>query len=181
MRRLIVVAGLIVLGLVAAPPAQATEISFSSASVEVGQEFQVNIMLSPTDLTVFSFAFEFFFNSAIVQFNDVSGEFSEFDMVLGPMGDSFVFGFDMFGVDVSTGTLLATLTFTAIAAGNPALLLANAAILGTPGGLSDVDVVNGNVVVNPVPEPSTLGLMGIGLAAVARRLRRRNAPAMAKT
>ena len=74
MRRLAGV-GLILFGmLLAAAPAQATEISFSSASVEVGEEFEINIMLGPTNETLFSFGFEFLFNSAIVQFNDVIGQ-----------------------------------------------------------------------------------------------------------
>lgn len=180
MRRLIGV-GLIVLGMqFAAAPAQATEISFSSASVEVGEEFEINIMLGPTDDTLFAFGFEFLFDSAIVQFNDVNGQFSLFDVVVGPMGDSFVFGFDFDGASAPNGGLLATLTFTAIAAGNPALMLANAAILASLGGPTEsLNVVNGDVTIGPtpIPEPSTLGLMGIGLAALARRLRRRNTAA----
>jgi hypothetical protein len=78
------------------------------------------------------------------------------------------------GVD-GFGTL-ATLIFTAVGTGNANLDLPNFTLLdslffdiGATPQFGDISVTS----ITPVPGPSTLGLLGVGLAALARRLRRK--------
>jgi len=175
MRRLIVVASLVVAALLSASPARATEISFSSDTVDVGQTFTINILIDDPG-SVFGFGFFFDFDSSIVQLEGITSSFftpptGNFDT--SPSGGTLLIT-DLFGIQSGTN-VLASLTFTALTAGNPLFSIFGAMVLDQSG-LVFTDVNNGRVNVGgatPVPEPSTLGLMGLGLAALARRLRRR--------
>ena len=88
------------------------------------------------------------------------------------------------GVDVPAGAMgvpvLAFLDFTVIGSGNTTVALSNVLLVDQGGGVIPTDIINGTVTVDdgssqPVPEPSTLALLGVGLAVVARkRLKRKS-------
>jgi PEP-CTERM motif len=75
--------------------------------------------------------------------------------------------------------ILATITFQTLMAGNSGLQFANVFLFdsGSPEGTPiPVDLLPGDVTVTAVPEPSTLVLVGLGLAALRRARKRRSPP-----
>ena len=197
MRRLLIPVTLIV-SLLAASPARATSITFESASVNPNDFFVVSIVLDDvTDLIAFNFDIAFdptvVGTPTVTRGNIFAGVgdpcdvcffpgFSPSDPVSGMPGVvSFISDAILGQAAVTGGGTLAVLTFHALAGGgNAGLALSNVLLsdsLFNP--IDDVTITNGVVTVaapTPVPEPSTLGLLGVGLLAFARRLRRQ-APA----
>ncbi len=185
MRRLSVVACLLGLALIVATPAKASEISFVSQSVGVGDPLGVDVVLSGNTATLLSFGFFFSYDPTVLRLDGaVNGTlFPPEDFLFDQLpGGGSILNLPVVGFFTGNG-LLATLSFTAIAAGDPLFtvfdaFLTDAAILEDPNTPPIVpDIVAGTISVTdttPVPEPSTLGLLGLGVLSLARRLRRRS-------
>ena len=186
MPRFSVVAGLVVVTLMFATPARASEITFVSQGINVGDTFDVEVALSGNTATLLSYAFDLSFDSSILTFVDAfNGSLlpdEGFLPLVGPGGGT-ILNVPLTGTATGDG-VLARVTFTAIAAGNPVLSIFNAflrddSIFSDPNApLIEPDVNQGNITINgtnPVPEPSTLGLVGLGLLSLTRRLWRRPA------
>lgn len=193
MRRRLLVAVLVGVALCTAAPARAASITFDSFSVAPGAEFKLEIRaVDITDL--FTFGFDLAFNPARLEALSIDeGDFLS-TAVKDPLdgGTFFIPGAilpglislnlsSLFGVDfgASGSGVLAVITFRAVAGGDGELGLQNVFLVDSAfpmGNPIDADVNNGLVTVDsptPIPEPSTLGLLGLGLAALARRLRRK--------
>jgi PEP-CTERM motif len=171
MRRLVGV-GLIVAALLSAAPAQATEITFTTTTV--GQTFEVNIMLAGNTSDLIGFAFGFDFSGMQFAGGLAGNLFDGADFFAGDlMGGPTVMGILPSGSEGAISGLLATLTFTLTGLGGPNFSISPSFLLDA--NFAFVDHAVRDLGTAPVPEPSTLGLMGIGLAALARRLRKRNA------
>ncbi len=207
MRRALLVLGLMVAGAFWSTPARAAAITFDTTFDATTNEFRVGVSIHGVSdllgttadgtnvLGIFSFLFDVTFDPSILPplSDDVLVEGGDF--LLGADPDAF---FDFFG-DPGSGLLtvlgtltglspavtkdeglLATLIFSGVIRGDPNVAVSNVDVArlldGDPffDGVEDIPVLGPT----PVPEPSTLGLMGIGLAALARRLRRK-APAAA--
>ncbi len=192
MRRRLLVAVLVGVALFTAAPARAASITFDSFSIAPGAEFKLEIRaVDIADL--FTFGFDLAFNPARLEAMSIDeGDFLS-TAVKDPLdgGTFFIPGAilpglvslnlsSLFGVDLgaSGSGVLAVITFRAVAGGDGDLDLRNVFLADSAfpmGNPIDADIINGVVTVDsptPVPEPSTLGLMGLGLAALARRMRR---------
>jgi len=191
MRRLFVAAVVAVAGLMAtATPARAAAITFNSTTVSVGQTFNVDVLLSGVNPGIAAFAFDFIFNSAVLDLVGVSegnlfggwGSFSANQGSVSGQVDASIFPFES---NLSPATL-ATLTFKVVGSGVAGLQLKNTDLTGVDWWMgiipfrTDVNhtVSNGTISVGgtqptPVPEPGTMTLFGIGAYALARRIRRR--------
>jgi hypothetical protein len=190
-------AALIVAGLFVATPAHAAPlISFSSATFQVGNSFNVDVWLTGNSERVSSFAFDFLFNSSVLHLDNILE-----GSIFGGNGSFNTSGGSVKSVDGSifpnevntpSPSKLATLRFTAVGAGAAGLQLLNTELKGTNWFFIipyeyDIDhgTTNGNLSVTggtnptPVPEPGTITLFGMGAYALARRLRRRNATEVA--
>jgi hypothetical protein len=186
MRRFAVVACVLVAALMWAMPARASEITFVSQTINVGDPLTIEVVLSGNDAKLLSYAFDLAFDSSVLTFiNATNGGLFPDDGFLPLVGSDggTILNVSIAGIVTGDG-VLATLTFAAIAAGNPLLSIFNAALadenlLSDPNApLITPDVNQGTITVdgtNPIPEPSTLGLVGLGILSLARRRRRRPA------
>jgi PEP-CTERM motif len=194
MRRFLVLVGVLGVVLLSAAPAHAAEISFDSKSVTLGEQFDVDVLLTENVDSLVSFAFGFEFNSSVLNFVQATAGNLFTGLFLAPtVGDQFVIGFspvdetsgDFVPVTSASG-ILATLTFSVFADGDPNLALVAPAdtpmLLATLNGeLFEVQTSlrSGTISLEgqpaPVPEPSTFGLVGLGVVSLIRRLRRQPA------
>jgi hypothetical protein len=200
MRRRLLIPGLLVAGLLAASPARAASITFASLSIAQGGSFILPILGSGfnDDDDLFTFSFDLSFDPAILEATAIrEGEFLP-SAVTDPNGGTVFFpgeilpGVGLITLNLSTlfgetqlgatgSGILAYIDFQTRGAGDAGLALSNVLFFDSAfpqGNEIDANILNGAVRVEattPVPEPSTLGLMGMGLFALARRLRRKPA------
>jgi PEP-CTERM motif/Cohesin domain len=192
-RRLIVPSLLFIAALLVAAPARAASITFESIVANQGDEFTLGIRVTEiTDL--FTFGFELVFDPTILRATSiVEGDFLASGIDTQDGGTVFFPGEISEGLlSLTLGSLLgptqlgasgsgflAFITFQALLGGDSNLALSNVSLYDSTGNATVIpaDIVNGSVTVatpTSVPEPSTLGLLGIGLAALARQRLRRN-------
>jgi Cohesin domain/PEP-CTERM motif len=190
-RRLIFPA-LLIAGLLVATPARAASISIDSLVVNQGDVLTLGIRV--TDITdLFTFGFDLAFDPTVLQATSiVEGDFlssaintQDGGTFFGPGAISeglvsFTLG-SLFGptqLGASGSGALAFITFQALTGGSTSLSLLNVFLLDSTGTGVEIpaDILSGLVTVAPtsVPEPSTLGLLGIGLAVLARKRLRRH-------
>jgi PEP-CTERM motif len=192
MRRRLSLSAILWAGLLAASPANAASITFSTVTngnlVEVG----VSVTDAPD---LFGFEFALGFDPNLVAFREVTGGtdlgsvFALFSPVqLDQNGDPIVdddggllpvpgfspvtiagLVFDPTGVQSG---LLATLIFETLGSFSGSFAILTASLLDSLDNPIPVDIVPPDT--TSVPEPSTLGLLGIGLAVLARHRLRRN-------
>jgi hypothetical protein len=189
MRRFIIAAMVAVAALVGtATPAKAAAITFSSTSANVGQTFYVDVWLTGSNPGITAFAFDFVFNSAVLDLVDISrgslfGSWGSFNTTEGSVSGSANASIYPLPTYSSPETL-ARLTFTAVGVGAAGLQFTDTDLWGSFFGFpfevghttsnGNGVTVGGGTQPTPVPEPGTMTLFGIGAYALARRIRRRN-------
>jgi PEP-CTERM motif len=201
MRRALLVLGLMVAGGLWSTPARASAITFDTTFDAAVNEFSVGVsihgvgdLLGKNDagadvFGILSFVFDVGFDPAILPplSADVRVEGGNFLLGTDPdalfvlLGDPSTGFFSVIGAltglspAVTEDGLLATLIFTGVSRGDPNLTISNVDVARLVDAEFPIDGVEDIPVLGPtpVPEPSTLGLMGIGLAALARRFRRK--------
>jgi general secretion pathway protein D len=201
MRPSLLVAALLLATSLVASPAGAASIGFSSANYAPGSTFEVPILVTEAD-DLFAFNFDIAFDPLVVELLGVSRG-AIFSGLGTPCDECFFPGFSdtpgtvSFIADSLSGAVegvdglgtLALLTFQASAlGGNVGLAIEFVEFFAPPAPgeifpspIPLVEIQNGVVSVDvpsqPIPEPSTLALLGVGLAALARqRLRRKPHP-----
>jgi hypothetical protein len=184
-----------------AAPARAAIITFDSVTVSPGSSFSLEIRVDDA-LDLYTFGFDLVFDPSVVALMSVeAGDI--FSNVLGACSDDGLSGDCFFfpGIPPSdadgeagvirsisntlygdatgvTGGLLATITFQALASGPANISILDGVFLLNSVFLEEepTTIANGTVTIEApagVPEPSTLLLTGLGLAALVRRRFRR--------
>lgn len=199
MRRRLLVPGLLVAGLLTASPASAAIITFGSLTVTQGSGFVVPILASgfTADDDLFTFSFDLSFDPTILEATAIrEGEFLS-SALTGPNGGTFfipgeiVTGAGLVTLTLSSlfevefgavgGGVLGYIDFLTLGAGDAGLVLSQVLFFDSTfpeGGRIDATIVNGAVTVvgtTSVAEPSTLTILGLGLLALGRGLRRKTA------
>ncbi len=169
-----------------------------------GEQFSVDVSIANA-VDIVSYQFDLSFDPDVIALNGLAtegpfltaggtlatlfneGTDSKFDSddTTPPGTISFVFGALFTPDKVSGGDVLATLKFDALKAGVSFLTLSGVQLFqdvnDEPVQLFDFDVTSGDVAVaaatnaTPVPEPSTMLLLGTGIAAALKKHRTRNA------
>ena len=175
-------------GCLYATPANAAEITFTSV-LTPNSDLQVSIeILGVEDLLAFDFGVNFNPAAMLLQVDEgnfLSGETGVRMTAFGSFQDPadatllrLIGGvFSLSGAVGISGGTLAVLLFSGITAADLDLTFT----LSLPGenlgfldsGFNFIDVAPLDTSPNPIPEPSTLGLFGLGLWAIRRRLTRR--------
>ena len=193
MRVRMVGVALVFAGMFSTASAQAASITFDSFTVNPGETLEVDVFgASLTD--VVAFGFDLGFDTTVLAFTKaVEGTFLS---KVGPTAFGFcpdansecfsafpestppsVFSVLYAGSASSTADvqpeLLTTLVFSVIGTGDARLVLGSRLLDSQ---LLDIEFTEDPGIITSVPEPSTLALLGIGLAAMARKRLKKKTP-----
>jgi hypothetical protein len=189
-RRPIVPALMVAALLIGAAPARGAIITIESLTVQPDTQFSVSIGISDVN-DLIAFSFDVLFDPTVIAFegaeegNFLSRGGTTFACIPCATGPgSVTLGNFLLGAvpgvsDNGIADVLATLAFRSLAGGSTAIDLSALSLV-----MSDFteipfnELISGSVTVDggpaPVPEPSTLVLLGLGVAGMARRRWRRS-------